>query len=103
MSDVHDGFKIIEMVAIIFTYHLQSHFDKSQVLWQGLISRFHSLSTTYAARDLLEVLRLVTWTQFTLNSAQIIQAKQVQMWTSGLIMGGVCPSLDLLHQIHDWM
>jgi hypothetical protein len=102
MSDVHDGFKIIGMVAIISGYHLLSHFDKSQVLWQGLISRFHSL-TTYAARDLLEVLRLVTWTQFTRNSAHIIQAKQVQMWTSGLIMGGVCPSLDLLHQIHDWM
>ena len=69
-----DRFKIIEMVAIISGHHLLSHFDKSQVLCQDLITHFDSL-TTYAASDLLEVLRLVTWTRFTCNSAHIVQAK----------------------------
>ena len=62
------------MVAIIYGHHLLSRLDKSEVLWQGLILRFDSL-TTYIACDLLEVLRLVIWTQFTHNSAHIIQAK----------------------------
>lgn len=39
-----ERFKIIRMVAIISGHHLLSRSDKSQVLWQGLISHFDSLT-----------------------------------------------------------